>query len=391
MKNTLLFLILCIANVVTAQNTWTQKMDFPNDTRELASAFTIGTKAYFGLGYHNYGLKDLWEWNQAKDTWTLLADFAGRKRGGAVGFSIGSKGYIGLGEDSLKLLRDFWEYDPISAVWTRKADFGGVLPGSTVGFSIGSKGYVLGDSNDLWEFDPAVNTWTRKANYPTCHPQIAFSIGGKGYFGLGKKTSSIYCTDFWEYDPATNTWVQKADYPGGKGYGRYCFSIGNQGYVGEGQGPQNAFNTGFWQYDPLTNSWLKRADFASTGRSSSTGFSIGTKGYIVCGQDNISFLLRELWEYGAVGNGIHKIDNENNITVYPNPFSRETTIKISEPYINATLIIYNTVGQEVMKLNNLQIKEITLSREKLTNGIYILRLVSQDYTFITSKKIIITD
>jgi hypothetical protein len=45
--------------------------------------------------------------------------------------------------------------------WTQKADFGGTVRIGTVGFSIGSKGYIgmgmafVSPKKDFWEYDPA--------------------------------------------------------------------------------------------------------------------------------------------------------------------------------------------------------------------------------------------
>src|SRR5258705_11988697 len=83
--------------------------------------------------------------------------------------------------------------------WTQKTDFGGGTRAYNCGFSIGNKGYLgLGHApitNDFWEFDPLVNTWTQKANFGgvTRFGAIGFSIGNKGYLGTGGQI------DFWEW------------------------------------------------------------------------------------------------------------------------------------------------------------------------------------------------
>ena len=80
-------------------------------------------------------------------------------------------------------------------------------------FSIGGKGYVCtgGGTADLWEYNPNTDQWTQKTNFPGGGRSYAvgFSIGNKGYVGLGG------AIDFWEYNPANDTWLQKADFPGG--------------------------------------------------------------------------------------------------------------------------------------------------------------------------------
>src|SRR5688572_13766154 len=81
--------------------------------------------------------------------------------------------------------------------------------------------------------------WNQKANFggSARHRSTAFSIGNKGYIGLGhiNAVSNIEYEDFWEYDPGTNTWTQMADFGGGLRYHSIGFSVGAKGYVGLGR------------------------------------------------------------------------------------------------------------------------------------------------------------
>lgn len=54
--------------------------------------------------------------------------------------------------------------------------------------------------SDFWEFDPGTNSWQQKANFGGGSRNISsgFSIGSKGYIGMGLFTISYQ--DFWEYD-----------------------------------------------------------------------------------------------------------------------------------------------------------------------------------------------
>ncbi len=116
------------------------------------------------------------------------------------------------------------------------------------GFSIGTKGYIGTSGNvytndfttEFWEYDPATNSWTQKASLPITpsrYGAVGFSIGTKGYIGIGGKSgfnSDPYYKDFWEWDQATNIWTQKADFPGNARVAAVGFSIGNKGYIGTG-------------------------------------------------------------------------------------------------------------------------------------------------------------
>lgn len=247
--------------------TWTQKADLGGHgvnmnlglQRVNAVGFSIGNKGYIGTGHKSAGttpdqyLKDFWEYTPASNSWLRKADCSDTTRHYAVGFSIGNKGYIGTGQPaSSGLQSDFWEYDPATDVWTRKAD---IAPRhSGVGFSIGNKGYFgtgIGISetkhNDFYEFDPSdaslgldgngnpLGKWTAKANLSALprYASVAFSIGNKGYIGLGFN-SDFYFNDFYEYDPNFDHWDTLSNFGGAIREYAVGFSLENKGYIGTG-------------------------------------------------------------------------------------------------------------------------------------------------------------
>jgi hypothetical protein len=244
--------------------------------------------------------------------WTPKADIP-LARADAFSFSIGNKAYIGGGVYvshvglPLTYLSDFWEYDASLNTWTQIANFGGGVRSGGVGFSIGNKGYVgLGCDNnnnkfeDIWEYDPVTNIWTRKADYgggKTEFP-VGFSIGNKGYVGTGSDSNSSYTNSFWEYNPATNIWTQKSNLSGN---GRWCavgFSISNKGYIGTGLDESTGLPLNdFWEYDTTLNSWTQKANFGGLSRWLASSFSINNKGYIGIGIDISVNYLNDFWEY----------------------------------------------------------------------------------------------
>ena len=64
-------------------------------------------------------------------------------------------------------------------------------------------------------FSAKADYWTQKADFRELEETscISFSIGNKGYIGLGSDMDQHYYNDFWEYDPFTNAWTQKANFP----------------------------------------------------------------------------------------------------------------------------------------------------------------------------------
>jgi len=76
--------------------------------------------------------------------------------------------------------------------------------------------------------------------------------------------------------------------------------------------------------------------------------------------------------------GINDISSfDNNILVYPNPFNSGAVIQLSKPLDNASLIIYNMMGQEVKRINVINEKEIILQRENLTTGLYYFNITDK--------------
>lgn len=66
--------------------------------------------------------------------------------------------------------------------------------------------------------------------------------------------------------------------------------------------------------------------------------------------------------------------DKTGLNIFPNPFSTSTTLQSSVSLQNATLSVYNTMGQEVKQLTNISGQSITLQRGNLPSGIYFIRL-----------------
>lgn len=181
--------------------------------------------------------------------------------------------------------------------WTQKTDFDGIARRNAIGFSIGDKGYIgLGYndvptlllSKDIWEYDPLADSWTQKADYggTARFASSVFVIGDYGYVGLGSDQYPVYNfrNDFWKYDPAGNSWTPIADFTGTARYQGEAFSIGTKGFVGTGWNQVSFFND-FWEYNSITDSWNQKTNFPGSARESCTGFTIGSYGYMGLGLD----------------------------------------------------------------------------------------------------------
>lgn len=79
----------------------------------------------------------------------------------------------------------------------------------------------------------------------------------------------------------------------------------------------------------------------------------------------------------------------NNIKLFPNPFSQQATLTFSNPKkLNHYLIITNPTGQIVRRINNVTSEEIIIKKELLSNGIYFYQLLQNSQRIATGKLII---
>lgn len=312
--------------------------NFPGGAVTYSASFTIDSKIY-AVGYKDFsGSKDLWIWDYSKvendsdmgqNNWSKLTDFPGSSpQGISLGFSVNGKGYVlpNAFIQNENLVQEFWEFDPETNAWTKKSNPPATLiRSSACGFSIGTKLYIgTGEIyepvwtlyKDFWEWEQTTDTWTKKADFPgepRAHAS-GFSIGDKGYMGLGGVVGMgggpVY-QDFWEYDPATDKWIRKADFPGSQQIGAVAFSAGNKGYVTAGWDiyAESTSYQDIWEWNQTENSWTMVGYFTGTPRTGAVGGSIGNWGYVIGGQ-NISTGYN--WDTESVLNDFWLIDFTSN-------------------------------------------------------------------------------
>lgn len=80
----------------------------------------------------------------------------------------------------------------------------------------------------------------------------------------------------------------------------------------------------------------------------------------------------------------------DNLNIYPNPFTSQTILRTDKVLKDATLTLYNALGQQVRQVNNISGQTLTLHRDNLTSGLYYLQL-TQDNQTIATDKLVITD
>lgn len=84
-----------------------------------------------------------------------------------------------------------------------------------------------------------------------------------------------------------------------------------------------------------------------------------------------------------------KEEIKNKFTLSPNPCTTQTTLQTNNLSRNATMTIYNSIGEEVKQIKNISGQEIIFHRDNLPSGLYFIRLNDGDKIF--TDKLVITD
>lgn len=176
--------------------------------------------------------------------------------------------------------------------WTKKKNFPGIPRGQATGFSIGNKGYYgLGCSinnsvsecySDLWEYAQFTDTWIRKSDFPGDgrNSGSTFVLDGEGYVGLGAGFTGFY-KDIYKYNPLSDAWTKISDFGGIPRLFSASFIKNGLAYVGTGhiESGNSIATNDFWSYNPQIDQWNKVLDFPYQTQTA-VGLSIGNAGYV---------------------------------------------------------------------------------------------------------------
>ena len=86
--------------------------------------------------------------------------------------------------------------------------------------------------------------------------------------------------------------------------------------------------------------------------------------------------------------GVEEKTATPNLQFFPNPFTTETRLQTNRMMQNASLIIYNSLGQEVKQVNAISGQSVTVSRDNLPEGLYFVYLTQDDRTVAMGKWIV---
>jgi hypothetical protein len=88
--------------------------------------------------------------------------------------------------------------------------------------------------------------------------------------------------------------------------------------------------------------------------------------------------------------GIPKQNEQvSTVKVYPNPFNSSTNIAINSPLLKEekklSLIVYDLLGNEVNRIDNISTSLIILDRGQLSQGMYFYKLMNNNEILATGK------
>ena len=404
MKKLLIFFTLLLsAGMAFSQNSWTQKGDFAGGKRYGCFTVVIGNKAYVGQGTNGVtAFADWWEYTPATDSWTQRADFPGVARyvGGAV--SINGKGYIGLGSSfNYDKLKDWWEYDPAADTWTKKQQFPSAGRFGVASFTVNNKGYIcfgnkgnaLGPlSKQLWEYDPVTDSWASKSPFPghARYGSYAFSIGDKGYAGLGGKKDNQgnykFYDDFWEYNPSIDMWTQKANYPERRSY-PVGFVLNDLGYVGLGNN-NGTVNSKFYAYDPVLDSWSYQTTLPANSRSVGIGFALNEKAYVGLGENfTTATFFKDIWEYVPNQRFASNVADQHETSTCAATFTVNDHILLPhlQEGVNAVRFRMFDVSGKLVESRLIVDSAPVYLDSHMSPGIYLITVAADEYNSCTQK------
>ena len=101
-----------------------------------------------------------------------------------------------------------------------------------------------------------------------------------------------------------------------------------------------------------------------------------------------SYFVNDTIDYSCPSVGITELIDGNSISIYPNPFSSQTTLQASDYFHDVTLKVYNYYGYLLKQVDNIYGELIIMQRDNLTKGIYFVQL-TQSNKLITVKVVIV--
>ncbi|MEQ8474095.1 MAG: kelch repeat-containing protein [Marinoscillum sp.] len=293
---------------------WNQLTTHPEGWFWNPVTFSLNSKLYIGTGNNQGHVQNTFlTYDLSSNSWEEAERMPTGVRDKAIAFVIDDKAYVGLGSTCTNTesgtceflyYRDLWSFDEING-WIQMDSIPEMIGTDLkASFTINKSGYVIVSGerverrNVLWEFDSERHIWIEKGIYPgNCYPNIAFSINGKAYVGLGWGSGA--CNEFWEYNPLADQWEQLANFNGKPRLESFAISINEYGYVFGGRfhggtifdDDEHLFDV--WRFDANSKIWMQiEEDYPGEGNLNLIGELVDGK--LIFGMGDYS---DDLWEF----------------------------------------------------------------------------------------------
>ncbi|MEA2042466.1 MAG: hypothetical protein U9N85_07930 [Bacteroidota bacterium] len=320
------------------KDVWEQRRDYDGNSGDGAVSFVYNDEIYVGLLNNKFGIfPDIYKYNAQTDTWSFVSSYPGTEVSNAAAFVINNvrvnigvykdfvyigSGFSVNGNDTIRE-KEFWRWEIQADDWVKLKDgsvFSGIGREEAIAFTIDGKGYFgLGEKStiefdDFWQFDPTLTdsdhpqgTWLQMTSFrPGPRTKAAtFTIADNGFVCCGQDRDGLYTNDLWMFKQTTNgngDWVEKAPFPSTARIDAAGFTIEDFGYIGTGI-DRDSLCSDFWRYNPFTDTWLQRAFYTGGPRRSAVGEGIkygenDFRGYLGLGRGPLDTdYYEDLWQY----------------------------------------------------------------------------------------------
>jgi N-acetylneuraminic acid mutarotase len=199
--------------------------------------------------------------------------------------------------------------------WTSRKDHPGTVRLNAIAFSLSGKGYwgmgmdmTSSHLRDIWSYDPKSDSWTQMKDFPFDLPaEASVTIGNKAYV-------MTFSGNLYEYNPDTDSWRFLSDSPVGNRAGMTAFALGGKAYFGTGSNRDSVYFAvykDFWEYDPSLNTWVKISDFPGAARTDAISFVIGNKAYAGLGSNGLFAppIFSDFWSFDSETGSWSQIQN----------------------------------------------------------------------------------
>lgn len=199
------------------------------------------------------------------------------------------------------------------AIWKQLNDFEGLPRSGGIAFTLFGKGYYGMGGNweepfmrDLWMYEPSTDAWEQMNDFPFDLPaEIALVTENNAYV-------ITYSGSLYKYYPTEDLWEYISVFPPGNRPGITGFAIGEDLYYMTGNSVTSpiSFYNDVWKFETVSKKWTKLTDFPGVVRSNANAFVVGDRAFVGFGFDDYAPPInQDFWEYQpATDNWVQKKD-----------------------------------------------------------------------------------